>query len=176
MCDVYISVVPFEVDVKVGTSNSGASWLRRDMYDCQLIDSWGSTYCSSGTNLYDPTMAECKFHTYSWSHTPSTIKSQCNHCVTDRDQSNDVSSTAPCSQSTDFPADQDMKCPAATILPLTSNWTDVNNTINQMSPGGATNQTIGLQWGWMSLPQQSPLNAPAEDSTKQYQHIIILFD
>ena len=44
-----------------------------------------------------------------------------------------------------------------------------------MSPGGATNQTIGLQWGWLSLLQQSPLNAPAEDSTKQYQHIIILF-
>ena len=44
-----------------------------------------------------------------------------------------------------------------------------------MSPGGATNQTIGLLWGWLSLLQQSPLNAPAEDATKQYQHIIILF-
>ena len=29
--DVYISVVPFEVDVNVGTSNSGASWLRWDL-------------------------------------------------------------------------------------------------------------------------------------------------
>ena len=40
---------------------------------------------------------------------------------------------------------------------------------------GATNQTIGLQWGWLSLLQRSPLNAPAESSTSIYQHIIVLF-
>jgi Flp pilus assembly protein TadG len=173
--DVYISVVPFEVDVNVGTTNSGASWLRWDMYDSELYNSRGNTYCSSGNSLSLPTLAQCKGHGYSWSHTPSTSKSQWNGCVTDRDQSNDVSSTAPSSQTTNFPADQDSGCPAATVLPLTYDWTKVNNTINQMSPLGGTNQTIGLQWGWLSLLQQSPLNAPAEDSTKQYQHIIILF-
>ncbi len=31
--DVYISVVPFEIDVNVGTSNVGASWLRWDLWD-----------------------------------------------------------------------------------------------------------------------------------------------
>ena len=173
--DVYISVVPFEVDVNVGTTNSGASWLRWDLYDSQLTNSRGNTYCSSGTALSEPTLAQCKGHGYTWSHTPSTNKSNWNGCVTDRDQSNDVSSTAPSSQSTEFPADQDSGCPAATILPLTYNWTNVNSTIDQMSPLGGTNQTIGLQWGWFSLLQQSPLNAPAEDSTKTYQHIIILF-
>ncbi len=66
-----------------------------------------------------------------------------------------------------LPADQDQNCPAAQVTPLTYNWTTINNTINAMSPGGATNQTIGLQWGWLSLLQQSPLNAPAEDSTKR---------
>jgi len=174
--DVYISVVPFEVDVNVGTSNSGASWLRWDLYDTALNDSWGNTYCSSGSALYSPTWAQCKGHGYSWSHsTPSQSKSQWNGCVTDRDQSNDVSSTAPSSQSTNFIADQDSGCPAAKVLPLTYDWTSVNSTIDQMSPLGGTNQTIGLQWGWFSLLQQSPLNAPAEDPTKQYQHIIILF-
>jgi Flp pilus assembly protein TadG len=173
--DVYISVVPFEVDVNVGTSNSGASWLRWDLYDTALNDSRGNTYCSSGNSLSSPTLAQCKGHGYTWSHTPTTTKSQWNGCVTDRDQSNDVSSTAPSSQSTNFPADQDSGCPAATVLPLTYNWTNVNSTIDQMSPLGGTNQTIGLQWGWFSLLQQSPLNAPAEDTTKQYQHIIILF-
>lgn len=173
--DVYISVVPFEVDVNVGTTNSGAGWLRWDMYDSQLYDSRGNTYCSSGYALSYPTLSQCKGHNYSWSHSPSTSKSQWNGCVTDRDQNYDVSSTAPSSQSTYFPADQDRNCPAATVLPLTYNWTNVNNTIDQMSPLGGTNQTIGLQWGWLSLLQQSPLNAPAEDSTKAYQHIIILF-
>jgi hypothetical protein len=65
--------------------------------------------------------------------------------------------------------------PGAAILPLTYNWNSVNSTINAMSPSGATNQTIGLQWGWLSLLQQSPLNAPAETVGNSYQHIIILF-
>jgi uncharacterized protein YegL len=174
--DVYISVIPFEIDVNVGTTNVGASWLRWDLWDPQNYPNAMfpyDTYCNHG---YWNTKAQCLGHGYSWSHsTGSPSHGQWNGCVTDRDQANDVASTASSSLATEFPADQDQNCPAATVLPLTYNWTDVNNTINQMSPGGATNQTIGLQWGWLSLLQQSPLNAPAEDPTKQYQHIIILF-
>jgi hypothetical protein len=44
-----------------------------------------------------------------------------------------------------------------------------------MYANGSTNQTIGLQWGWFSLLQQDPLDAPPETSGKRYQHIIILF-
>jgi hypothetical protein len=33
----------------------------------------------------------------------------------------------------------------------------------------------GLQWGWLSLLQQDPLNAPAEATGTGYQRIIILF-
>src|ERR1700761_4223785 len=129
--DVYISVVPFEVDVNVGTSNSGASWLRWDLYDTALTNSRGSTYCSSGNALSSPTWAQCIGHGYTWSHSsPSATKSQWNGCVTDRDQSNDVSSTAPSSQATNFIADQDPGCPAAAVLPLTYNWTTVNSTID----------------------------------------------
>jgi hypothetical protein len=97
--------------------------------------------------------------------------------VTDRDQSNDVNSTVPVAgtNSTLFIADQEPYCPAATILPLSYDWTAVKNTINAMSPSGATNQTIGLQWGWFSLLQQAPLNAPAETAGVNYGHIIILF-
>jgi Flp pilus assembly protein TadG len=174
--DVYISVVPFEIDVNVGATNVGATWLRWDLWDPQNYANAMlpyDTYCNQG---YWNTKAQCLGHGYSWNHsTGSPNHNQWNGCVTDRDQSNDVASVAPSSLATQFPADQDQNCPAATVLPLTYNWTNVNNTINQMSPGGATNQTIGLQWGWLSLLQQSPLNAPAEDSTKQYQHIIILF-
>jgi len=174
--DVYISVVPFEIDVNVGTSNSAATWLRWDMWDPKNYPNSSqpyNTYCSGG---YWMTMAQCLGHGYSWNHTPNiSNKSQWNGCVTDRDQSYDVSSAAPSSQSTYFPADQDQSCPAAQILPLTYNWTSVNNTINAMTPGGATNQTIGLLWGWLSLLQQSPLNAPSENANTNYQHIIVLF-
>jgi Flp pilus assembly protein TadG len=174
--DVYISVVPFEIDVNVGTTNVGASWLRWDLWDPQNYSNsfqpW-NTYCDQG---YWNTKAQCLGHGYNWNHsTGSPSHSQWNGCVTDRDQSYDTLSTVPSSTTTSFPADQDQSCPAAQVTPLTYNWTAINNTINAMSPGGATNQTVGLLWGWLSLLQQSPLNAPAEDPIKQYQHIIILF-
>jgi Flp pilus assembly protein TadG len=165
--DVYISVVPFEIDVNVGATNVSATWLRWDLWDPS------GNHCNNGWSGI--AMAECKGHNYTWNHTPTTNHSTWNGCVADRDQSYDVSSTVPSSQTTNFPANQESNCPAATILPLTYNWTTVNSTIDAMSPGGGTNQTIGLLWGWLSLLQQSPLNAPSEDPNNKYQHIVILF-
>jgi Flp pilus assembly protein TadG len=166
--DVYISVVPFAIDVNVGTSNVNASWLRWDLYDPS------ANHCTNGWS--NMAMAECKGHNYTWNHTVgSPSKTVWNGCVSDRDQSYDVSATVPSSQATNFPANQEYYCPAASILPLTYNWTTVNNTINAMSPNGGTNQTTGLLWGWLSLLQQSPLNAPSEDPNNRYEHIIILF-
>ena len=175
--DVYISVVPFTVDVNVGTSNVGASWLRWDLWDPNNRDLYGRSYCSQGSSSWF-SMAQCIGHGYTWGHSvgsPST--SLWNGCVADRDQSNDANSTAPSSLATQFIADQYSVCPAAVLLPLTYNWTTVNNTINSMTANGATNQTIGLQWGWLSLLQQAPLNAPAEPTSPgtTYQHVIILF-
>ncbi|WP_456718226.1 MULTISPECIES: pilus assembly protein TadG-related protein [unclassified Bradyrhizobium] len=171
--DVYISVVPFEVDVNVGKANSGANWLRWDLWDPSNTNSRGQSYCSQG---YWYTYAQCVGHGYLWGHNPgSPSTSQWNGCVTDRDQNYDISSAAPTSNATNFIADQDQSCPVAPILPLTYNWTAVNNTITAMTAQGATNQTIGLQWGWLSLLQQSPMNAPSEDPNNQYQHVIVLF-
>jgi Flp pilus assembly protein TadG len=174
--DVMISVVPFEIDVNVGTSNVNASWVRWDSWDpSNYPNSYYpyNTWCSGG---YWMTMVQCQGHGYTWNHTVGTPShSQWNGCVTDRDQSYDVDATTPTAKSTYFLADQDQSCPAAAIQPLTYNWTTINSTINAMSPGGATNQTIGLQWGWFSLLQQDPLNAPAEATGTGYQHIIILF-
>jgi hypothetical protein len=174
--EVMISVVPFEIDVNVGTSNVNASWLRWDSWDpSNYPNAWYpyNTWCSGGSWM---TMAQCQGHGYTWNHTVgSPSHSQWNGCVTDRDQSYDVDATKPTGKTTYFLADQDQSCPAAEIQPLTYNWSAINSTINAMSPGGATNQTIGLQWGWLSLLQQDPMNAPAESIGTGYQHIIILF-
>ena len=173
--DVYISVIPFALDVNVGTSNVGANWLRWDLWDptsgqCSTGFGWGD-FGAAGM-----TKATCLGHGYHWNHASgSTNHSLWNGCVSDRDQSDDVTSTAPSSNPTKFPADQYSDCPAAEILPLTYNWSTVNNTISQMTANGNTNQTIGLLWGWLSLLQQSPLNAPSESANTKYQHIIILF-
>jgi Flp pilus assembly protein TadG len=191
--DVYISVVPFEVNVNVGSfnkvPNSAATWLRWDTWDLNNPNQPGSrrnpspSYCNESQNS-KLAKAECIGHGYQWDtvHTAATDHTQWNGCVADRGDAlapnsgnYDVNATAPTSLVTDFPANQEWNCPAAPVLPLTYTWTDVNNTIAQMSPNGSTNQTIGLLWGWLSLLQQSPMNAPAEDPNYQYQHIIILF-
>ncbi|UPJ94197.1 hypothetical protein [Bradyrhizobium sp. 172] len=94
--------------------------------------------------------------------------------MTDRDQSYDVSDALPSALTTQFVADQDPYC-LAKLLALTSTASTVKSTIDAMSANGGTNQTIGLHWGWLSLLQQAPLNAPAEDVNNVYQHVIILF-
>ena len=174
--EVMISVVPFEADVNVGTANVNASWLRWDQWDpsnYQNSSRPNDTWCNTGNWL---TMAQCLGHGNSWNHSVGTPNhSQWNGCVTDRDQSYDADATRPTGKSTYFLADQDQSCPDAAILPLTFNWSSVNSTINAMSPSGGTNQTVGLHWGWLSLLQQNPLNAPAEATGVGYQHIIILF-
>ena len=176
--DVYVSVIPFATDVNVGTSNVGAPWLRWDRWDPNEwhYASSQQTWCSDSG--WSETLAQCQDHGYSWNHTVgSPDHQQWNGCVTDRDKDYDVNATVPSSGnvSTLFVADQEPFCPETTILPLTYNWSLINGAIDSMYANGSTNQTLGLQWGWFSLLQQDPLNAPPETSGQRYQHIIILF-
>jgi hypothetical protein len=170
-----ISVVPFEIDVNMGTSNVNASWLRWDRWDPLSYN------CNGGTNANYMSYSTCLDHGYYWSHyywshaVGSPDHSQWNGCVSDRDKSYDVDETAPSLHDHGFCCGPGRIMPAAQLLPLTYNWSNVNNTINAMSPNGATNQTVGLQWGLLSLLQQDRLNAPAASSTSSYQHAIILF-
>jgi hypothetical protein len=60
------------------------------------------------------------------------------------------------------------------MIPLSYDWTALGKQIDAMTPNGGTNQAIGLVWGWQSLTQASPLNAPSEDPNYQYQHIVII--
>lgn len=174
--DVYVSVVPFAIDVNVGVSNVNANWIRWDRWDpsnyANASTPW-ATWCSSGNWL---TYAQCIGRGYIWNHTAGNpSKSLWNGCVTDRDQSYDIVSTAPTSLVTRFYANQDQFCPTVPIVPLTYDWSSINLAINSLTAQGATNQAIGLFWGWMSPLNQEPLNAPTESSVSIYQHIIVLF-
>ena len=57
---------------------------------------------------------------------------------------------------------------------LNYNWANMKNLVTNMSPGGNTNQAIGLQLGWMSLTGGGPFTVPAEDANYTYAHVIIL--
>jgi Flp pilus assembly protein TadG len=72
-----------------------------------------------------------------------------------------------------YAAEQYSSCPKA-VKGLTYEWDNMKTLVDSMSPGGFTNQAIGLQVGWMSLVGGGPFTVPAMDPDFKYQQVIIL--
>jgi Flp pilus assembly protein TadG len=162
--DVQVSIVPFAVDVNVGTGNAAATWI--DWSD------WNTANGSCSNNNYS-TQSSCQSHNKTWTHDNHNTW---NGCVNDRDQNNDVLNTAPVSGSaaTKYRADQAANCPTS-MMPLSNDWTALNNKIDAMSPTGNTNITVGLSMGWQTLTASAPFNAPPA-ATDLDKVIILLTD
>jgi Flp pilus assembly protein TadG len=148
--DIKVSIVPFAVDVNVGTANVEATWI-----------DWTDWEASNGTcskSSYH-SKASCISHYGVW--TPKN-HSYWNGCVNDRDQNNDVLNTAAAegSPATKYRAHQATACPTS-MMPLTSDWTALNGKVDAMTPTGNTNVTIGLQLAWQTLSPVMPFNAPS---------------
>ena len=94
----------------------------------------------------------------------------------DRDQDYDVKNTNPTTsnKSTLFPAVYNSACPVP-VMGLSYDWTDLNATVDSMTPTGTTNQTIGLDWGWMALTQGEPFDNPAMPANSKLA-IVLLTD
>jgi Flp pilus assembly protein TadG len=161
--DIYVSIIPFAKDVNVGTAAASADWI-----DWTYWDAANGTCSRWGYN----SKSACTSHSGTWM--PAS-RSTWNGCVTDRDQNYDTNNAAsiPTNASTKFPAEQYNGCPAS-LMPMTDNWTALNQKVDTLIATGNTNQTIGLQWAWQSLSSVAPLNAPAKDPNFQYQDVIIL--
>ncbi|OKO76407.1 hypothetical protein AC630_22865 [Bradyrhizobium sp. AS23.2] len=104
-------------------------------------------------------------------------------CIADRTQPNDATGVSPSSSdvTTLFPANQYVSyCSSSAspqlepIIPLSYNWSALKTAVNAMQPTGSTDQAVGLAWGWQSLLQGAPLNAPAESASTTYNRVIIL--
>jgi Flp pilus assembly protein TadG len=162
--DVQVSIIPFAVDVNVDTSNSGADWI--DWTD------WETKNGTCSSSWYH-SQSQCQSNGKTWT---AANHSAWNGCVMDRDQNNDVQNTAPIagSTSTMFPANQASACPVA-MIPLSYDWTALNNKVDAMVPTGNTNITVGLALGWQTLTPTAPFNAPAA-ATDLEKVIILLTD
>lgn len=153
--DVQVAIVPFNNVVNVGSNNYTQNWIDWDDWEA---DNGHWDYNWSGRT---------------WVHDNHNTW---NGCVVDRDQDNDVKNTTPTSSSsTQFPAAQADYCPTS-LVGLNYNWTSLNSKIDAMDAEGATNQPIGLVWGWHALSQGAPLNAPAITDNVTQQVIILLSD
>src|ERR1019366_531902 len=72
-----------------------------------------------------------------------------------------------------YPAEQYASCPQA-VMGLSYDWTAMTSLVNNMSPGGSTNQGLGLQLGWLSLIGGGPFTVPALNPNYKYTQAIIL--
>lgn len=180
--DVLVSIIPFNKNVNVGSSNHGANWIDWSGWDSDNQsctsngwgngwgNSWGNSWGNGwGNNGGGGSSCSPKNHN-TW-----------NGCITDRGPSNapgnstwDQVATAPNGTTNSlWPAEQYDSCPAE-MMGLSYNWTAMNNLVDSMQAVGNTNQPIGLVWGWQSLVGGGPLESPAMDSNYKYQQIIIL--
>ena len=61
-------------------------------------------------------------------------------------------------------------------MPLSEDWTALNAKIDQMTPAGNTNVTIGLMWGWHSLTPNEPLAQGAAPAPDRDKVVVVLTD
>lgn len=164
--DIYISIVPFAKDVNIGTSYRSATWI-----------DWTDWDANNGSNVCTAWNSSGRCTNRVW--TPASHDTW-NGCIIDRTQNYDTTNTAPTTANTAtlFPADQYSYCAGtpqiATIMPLSYDWTALKAKIDTLVPTGNTNQSIGLAWGWMTLTQSDPFNAPAKDANYVYKDALVI--
>lgn len=157
--DVKIAIVPFTVDVNVGTVYKNADWIKWDWMPQQC--GWTGWGWNSRWECYDP----------------NPKKNTWKGCVIDRDEDYDVSNMAadPFNSATLYPAD-DNNCTSESLMPLSTDWAALKAKINALRAGGNTNTTIGLVWGWQMVSQGSTLSSAAAPADNLDKVIVFLTD
>jgi len=95
-------------------------------------------------------------------------------CAVDRTQDYDIQNTQP-SGAAGITAANPTSCVSASVKALGYDWTSLNSKITAMTPGGSTNQAIGVAHGWQMLTTGDPYATPTvpDDVTR---YIILLSD
>lgn len=102
-------------------------------------------------------------------------------CVEDRTQPNDTTDVAPSLSNvpTLFPAIQcnvSSNGSLAAMMPLSEDWTALNTKVDEMTPDGTTNVTIGLMWAWHALSASEPLTEAAASAPNLDKIIVLMTD
>ena len=151
-------------------SCTGSSCVCTGHSNCSCSGSGKNKTCKTASGYYE----------HAWIKNAHTTW---NGCVTDRGSSTapgtttgyDQNITAPTTSiaGTLFTVDQYSLC-APEMVGLNYNWSSMASVVDGLTPNGATNQPIGLVWGWQSLVGGGPFTAPAMDLNYTYQQVILL--
>jgi Flp pilus assembly protein TadG len=149
--DVKVAIIPFDTTVNIGKKYKNQDWYDIDSIDC---NGWRSgTGCNSGN----------------W-------KNVWEGCVRDRAPPYDVQDDSPntSNKKTLFPV---YDCgDIAEAIPLSYDWDKLNDKVDEMTPNGNTNVTIGLAWAWHALTSNTPLTDAAAPAADLDKIIIVLTD
>lgn len=172
--DVYVSIVPFSNAVNLGSANYNQSWI--DWTD------WDATYGTCSYKSYT-SQGTCTSNGKNW--TPDNHNTW-SGCVWDRGNKNNPSNgnydqtvdpADPSNLATLYPAlpkTWDKYCPQEAAMGLSYDWSAMTTEVNNMTAKGATDQPLGLVWGWRTLVGRGPFTMPALDPNYKYKRVIIL--
>ncbi len=185
--DVKVAIVPFTVDVNVGTSNESANWLRWDEFPStgNNGNNGNNGNGNNGNGWGGCTIFQIIFGQCNNSGGNSGSHADWDGCVMDRDQDYDVKNTLPPTGSSSgdekrYPASEsdsdNAECDLQVIKPLSSDWAALKSHIDNMKSAGNTNTTIGLAWGWNMLTPGAPLSVAAASASNLDKVIVFLTD
>ncbi len=132
----------------------------------KTIDSGSGASCGTTSNCScsgngNNKVCSQTYYNHTWI---KNARSTWNGCVVDRGTATgpssgnyDTNAVAPITNvaASQYAAQQFVSCPQA-VMGLNYNWSAMTSLVNSLSPGGNTNQGLGLQAGWMSLAGGGP--------------------
>jgi len=155
---IKISIVPFNTQVRIDRGLKDEAWIRYGMTRQVNCD-------SRGRNCTTQTLTKA-----TWAASEG--------CIADRDQNYDVTDAGSYAASAQqYPATWCGQTSLAQVMPLSADWTALNDRVDTMTPVGNTNVTIGAVWGWATLSTAAPFTEakpPTEPQLKKY--MILLTD
>src|SRR5688572_2593755 len=172
------------ISKKIGVMYNGC--YDSNLYSCTgsscSCTGWSNCSCSGSGSARQCKSTSDYVHEWRPAGTPAApAHDTWNGCVTDRGRASgpisdyDRLATPPTTSITEslYPAEQNSYCSPA-VMGLNYGWSTMASFVDALYPSGATNQPIGLVWGWQSLVGGGPLNVPAKDPNYVYSDTIIL--
>ena len=142
--DVKVAIIPFDTTVNLGTSYKDNDWFDIDSIDC---NGWKTGSGCNSANWKDNWEGCVRDRTY-----PYDTQRRPRPTTTGQEH---------------FPV---YDCGSlAKLMPLTTNWTALNSKVDEMTPNGNTNVTIGLAWGCHALTPSAPLSEASAPRARSRQ-------
>ena len=173
-----MAVVPFGDYVNVGLDNRDAPWMNvpddftetpacymtrpeRSRSNCRDVDQ--TRYRDGVPYTHTREVCDKEYEDYEIEICPNDIEVEWRGCAGSRNEPLNLQAAA--SRTTAIPGVMNETC-GSELLPLTNDFGDVEDVIDDLTTRGDTYLPTGLLWGWRSISESAPYAADAgEDGT-----------